>query len=272
MITGISDKKTFNYTGSVAKMNDIKSYSFFVNAYNENTPLFGKPIEMNSTGYTIEVNVNDTITYLFMPHLVADVNKLFNPESLLNTEIEFIVDILNKDSHTLIANRKKFLETLIPNAIKELVKGSQYTGTITGSTDFAVFIQFNTCLTGMIHKSNLAKSTLDRLADIKPGEQIDFYVKDILKNHKDISKSKLFLSEELKTTIWDTIKPDQTFTGTVSSIKDFGLMIQLDYETKGLLHKSHLKNLSDYKLGDSVNVLVTAVNKNNRQITLTLGK
>ena len=52
---------------------------------------------------------------------------------------------------------------------------------------------------------------------------------------------------------------------------DFGVLVSLDYETKGLLHKSVLvDHLTSYKKGDSVNVVVTKVNKNNRQITLAL--
>ena len=43
-----------------------------------------------------------------------------------------------------------------------------------------------------------------------------------------------------------------------------------DYETKGLLHESVLPNNKKFAIGESVDVIVTLVNKDKRQITLRL--
>jgi ribosomal protein S1 len=267
MITDISDKKEFIYSGSLSLLQDQEMHEFLYDSFLTKKVLTVHVKEMNHAGYNVILNVDDNETTLFMPHLVTDVNKLFNPESILNTDIEIMIEYFSKDNKkSFIASRKKYLQTLIPQAIKELKRGGKYVGTITGSTDFAVFVQFNQCLTGMIHKTNLTEEAQGMLGTIKPGIHIEFYVKDILKD-------RLFLTQELKETLWDTIAAKQYYTGKAVAIKEYGIMVSLDYETKGLLHKSMLnKSLTEYVLGETLHVQVSKVDKNLRQITLCLQK
>jgi hypothetical protein len=45
-----------------------------------------------------------------------------------------------------------------------------------------VFVEFNDCLTGMIHKTNLDPDWTRRFDQILPGYQIEFYIKEIIKD------------------------------------------------------------------------------------------
>jgi len=265
LITDINDGKTFDIKGSLYELKMIEMLDFLSDAYNRRATLTGTPIDYNHAGYNVLINIEGQQLSLFMPHLLTDVNKLPSQDSIINTEIEFFLEQVKKDGHvSYIVSRKAYLINLAHKEKRNLKKGEVYTGHITGCTDFAVFVQFNKCLTGMIHKSNLGQEAVDMLPNIPAGTQIDFYVKDIMKD-------KLFLTQILRDTLWDSIAINDVLTGTISSIKDFGVMVDLDYETKGLLHKSVLLNPIDtYKKGATVNVVVTQVNKNSRQITLAL--
>lgn len=265
VITNIDDKSNFTINGSLYQLKLIELDSFLKNAYDNCTVLTGIPVDANHAGYDILVNINEQELILFMPHLLTDVNKLPDVNSILHTEIEFILDKIKKGNSTIyLASRKAFLEKNIYKEKDKLVKGQKCNGYVTGCTDFAVFVQFNDCLTGMIHKSNLTDQAVALLPNIPAGTTIEFFI-------KDIGKDKLFLTQVLRDSLWDSIAIGDELSGTISGIKDFGLMIQLDYETKGLLHKSVLKKLpNEYKKGDNINVKVTNVNKNNRQITLIL--
>lgn len=262
-ILSISDAKNdYQVIGSIQKLKQSEVNEFLAEAVTSEKVLTGVVSTLNHGGYIVDVVINDMLVNIFMPNLLTDVNKLSNPESIVGQEIDFIIEKSSKDGNTsYMASRKKYLQTLIPNAISALEVGSKYEGTITGTTDFAVFIQFNECLTGMIHKSNLEKDTTDYSA----GETIEFYVKNVVKD-------RLFLTQIMRDSLWDSLEVGDVLSGSVSSIKDFGLMLQLDFETKGLIHISNLKGKSpeDYNIGENVVVKVTAINKNNRQITLTL--
>lgn len=265
LITAISDKDNFEIEGSLYQLKMIEMTDFLNNVYENRIVLTGVPTELNHAGYNVSVNIEDQEMSLFMPHLLTDVNKLPQPESILNTEIEFYLEQVRKDGNiSYIASRKAYLINMAIKEKRNLKKGGQYDGFVTGCTDFAVFVQFNKCLTGMIHKSNLTEQAIAMLPNIPAGTTIEFYVKDIMKD-------KLFLTQVLRDSLWDSIATNDELTGTISSVKDFGVMVDLDYETKGLLHKSVLANpLDTYKKGDKVRVVVTQVNKSNRQITLAL--
>lgn len=267
LIKEITDRKEYIITGSVYELKMVEVQDFLETAMKNKTTLVGTPKEMNHAGYTVAVHINDQTISLFMPHLLTDVNKLPNPESIIDTEIEFLLESSYKDGNkSFIASRKAYLQQIGLKEIKDIKKGELYTGFVTGTTDYAVYVQFKTGLTAMIHKSNLSEQAIAMLekGEITDGHPIEFYIKDIIKN-------KIFATQIAKESLWDSIAVDQVLTGTVSSVKDFGVLVDLDYETKGLLHKSVLvEHLTSYKKGQTVNVVVTAVNKNNRQITLVL--
>lgn len=265
----IDDKNGFEIFGSIAKLKASELDDFLTSVCENEKVLIGIPVEMNHAGYNVKINIKNNEMIFFMPHLVTSVNRLSEPESILNKEIEVILEKYRKEGQVnYIASHKKYLQTLVPKAMKDLQKKGEYVGIVTGTTDFGIFIQFNRCLTGLIHKSNLNEQTLQNLisGQIKAGDEISFYVKDIMKDN-------IFLTQVLRDSLWDSIKIDQVLTGEVASVKDFGVMIQLDFETKGLLHLSVLdKPISDYSKGEKLDVVVTNVNKNKRQITLALNK
>lgn len=227
--------------------------------------LTGTPIELNHAGYTVQTEINEKTFNLFMPHLLTDVNKLPDPNSILNTEISFLVEKIKKDGQTqFIASRKAFLNKFIKEKMKTLYKGDTYTGYIINCTKFGVFVQFEECLTCMIHKSNLSEISKDYFNKnkIEPGMSIEFTIKSI-----DKKKNQIFGTQLNENSLWDKLNVNDKLSGTIDSIKSFGILIKLDYETKGLIQASNLKN-KNYNIGDKINVKVTNINKTNRQITL----
>lgn len=267
LITAIVDQENYDIYGSFHQLKMTELSEFLDAAVKNKTVLTGIVKDMSFAGYTVSAYVDDQEVNLFMPHLLTDVNKLPDANSIMFKEIEFVLQEVYKDGQkSYLASRKHHLLNKMQGELKKLTIGGVYTGFITGSTDFAVFVQFNECLTGMIHKSNLSPEAADLLdkGEITPGLGIEFYV-------KDITKGKLFLTQIMRESLWDNIKVNDIVTGKVSAIKDFGLMVDLDYETKGLLHKSVLsKPVESYKKGETVKVVVTNVDKNRRQITLAL--
>lgn len=266
IVTSVTDGKDFIITGSAHQFKMDEVQDFLANTYASKTSMIGIPTELNHAGYTLSVNINDETISLFMPHLLTDVNKLPDPESILNTEIEFLIDCVYKDGvKSYIASRKAYLVNMAKHEIKKIKKGNIYQGFVTGVADFAVFVQLNECLTGMIHKTNLTEQALAMLeaGQITSGMTIEFYVKDIIKD-------KLFLTQELKDSLWDTITENQSLVGKICAVKDFGLLVTLDYETKGLLHQSVIDKTKTYNVGETINVVVSGINKSKRQITLAL--
>ena len=83
----------------------------------------------------------------------------------------------------------------------------------------------------------------------------------------DYKKRNIFGTQIAGESLWDNIKIGDVLTGKINDIKAFGLLVELDYETRGLIHKSNMKNVQ-YNIGEEIDVVITNINKSNRQITL----
>jgi predicted RNA-binding protein with RPS1 domain len=117
----------------------------------------------------------------------------------------------------------------------------------------------------MIHKANIREDFRDKIREIKPGTEIDFYVKDIVKGGNQI-----ILTQFLQESLWDTIRVGDKINGKVLSVKPFGALIELDYETNGLIQTTYInKNNRILKYGDKINVIIISIIRDERKIYLT---
>jgi ribosomal protein S1 len=221
----------------------------------------------NPAGYDVEILHGGVVLTAFMPNTLAGINKLYDNESIVGNTLEVMIESFSETEGTYIVSRRKYLQSLIPQAVSELTYDQPYTGYVTGTTQFGVFVEFNDCLTGMIHKANINPDWADRLDEIKPGFEIDFYVKEIIKER---GKYKLILTQILRETLWDTIKNGQVINGTVKSVKQFGTLVNLDEETVGLIHTSEMPKFNkNFNPGDDISVKILSVDRMSRKIFLT---
>ena len=256
------DNKKYQIVGSISEIYESrarhhlsKDKKMFVSAHVK---------DMTPAGYIVDIFYEGVTLAGFMPNTLAGINKLPNPESILDKRFNVMIESYSRDEGTYIVSRKKYLKTLIPEKIKEVKSGVVYQGSVTGTTNFGVFVEFDECLTGMIHKTNLNPELAEKMHLIQPGMEIEFYIKEIIKN-------KIILTQILRESIWDTIKVGQVIKGSVKEKKSFGVLVRLDDETCGLVHTSELektsKKLSD---GDDVKVRVLSTDRLNRKIFLSV--
>lgn len=220
--------------------------------------------EMTGAGYSCDIQFEGVTLPGFMPNTLAGINKLHNPESILGETFYVMIESFSKEEGTYIVSRRKYLQSLQPEQMKNLEFGKPYVGHVTGTTDFGVFVEFMGCLTGMVHKTNLNPESGINISQITPGLTIEFYIKEIIKD-------KIILTQILRETLWDVIRVGNVLEGKVKDVKPFGALVILDEETNGLIHISELDKFQQKpKSGDYINVKVIAVDRSNRKIFLTL--
>lgn len=223
---------------------------------------------LNPAGYEMEVIHGGVVLPGFMPNTLAGINKLYDPESIMGQTFEVMIESYSGSEGTYIVSRKKYLQSLIPEEASKLEHGEIYSGYVTGTTPFGVFVEFNDCLTGMIHKANLREDWQDRIKEITPGFEVEFFIKEVIKEKG--KRYKIILTQILRETLWDTIKNGQVIEGTVKDVKKFGTLINLDDETVGLIHTSEMEKSSrNLKRGDTVKVKVLSTDRTSRKIFLT---
>ena len=266
MINKVSDNP-FQIKGSITDLIKAKVSHKLKDYYRDKTPLTVKVIEKIPPGFMLDIEIDNITIKSFMPNILAGSNRLTEQQSndLVGTRLTVLLESLQQDRGVYVVSRKKYLKELIPQEIKKLEKDMVYTGNVTGTMAYGVFVQFNNCLTGMIHKVNLNPEWQDKIQQIEPGTEIDFYVRDILKGNK------IILSQFLRESLWDKIKVGHVKEGIVRAVKSFGVLVELDPETTGLIQNTYLKRADkELKVGEKVDVKIISVIRDDRKIYLDI--
>jgi ribosomal protein S1 len=263
LITDVN-QDAFMIKGSVSSLYESRAHAK-LKALVEGESVMVTVKSLNLAGYDVELNHGGVTLPGFMPNTLAGINKLHDPMSIVGQTFSVMIESYAQNEGTYIVSRRKYLQTLIPEAVKELEYNKIYNGHVTGTTPFGVFVEFNECLTGMIHKANVNPDWADKLTSITPGFEIDFYIKEVIKD-------KIILTQILRETLWDNIKNGQIIEGTVKDTKAFGALVNLDDETVGLIHTSEMEKLGKkFTSGQPIKVKVLSVDRMSRKIFLTLG-
>ena len=214
----------------------------------------------------------------FMPGSLAGINKLADFESIVGTEMYVVPMSFSNKRGTIVVSHREYLKAMIPSRIEELREdlNAERSGKVTGSAKYGVFVEFNDCLTGMIHVNDLSPELLKRhkSREIEPGEDITFKIKEIVSNEKIILTQ---LDKPAKVDAWDgiedRIKVPAEVTGVIKSVKDYGVFVDVEKGLTGLLHVSELPEgleVQSLKQGDKITVTVTRIDSATRKIFLKL--
>lgn len=271
LITEVSETP-YTLKASLSALQKNDTYLDILNNIDE--PIEAYIMDILPAGFSLKLNYNGYKIPAFMPNILAGVNKLSSEQTqdLVGKTIDIMIESYSSEKGTFIASRKKYLQSLIPQAIENLNivdeqgKPIEFTGKITGTAKFGIFVEFNEFLTGMIHKDNLSDKYKNTYQNLESGSDITFYIKEIIND-------KLVLTQVWKETLWDTVKKDVQYTGIVQDEKSFGLLIRLDDDTLGLVHNSEVEKFGTKPtIGSKVKVKVIAIMKMERKIYLTLVK
>jgi small subunit ribosomal protein S1 len=236
----------------------------------------GEPIAFMATvkelihgGYFLDI---DGIT-CFMPGSLGGMNKLVDFESLLGKQIYVMAINYSKDKDYIVVSHREYLKTLVPIEISKLEYTKLYDGFVTGCSKHGIFVEFNSCLTGLITKSEISSELINDFEErkIKAGDAISFYVSEIVDNDKIV----LSMNEPKPiVSAWDDIeeryKIPSSVTGKVRKIVKYGVFIELEPKVVGLLHKSQLEENSDFQVGQEIEVKIVKIDKESKKVDFTM--
>ena len=215
----------------------------------------------------------------FMPGSLAGINKLADFESIIGTDMYVVPDSFSERRGTIVVSHRAYLQAMIPGMITELEENPDavQTGNVTGTTKFGVFCEFKGCLTGMIHINDLDVEWAAKHKDgeINPGDVIEFKVKEVVSTKKIILTQVEARPEEVDNS-WDEftkdIKLPMMVDGTVRSVKDYGVFIQVHGTVVGMAHSSSFVKGTDLKetfaRGQEVAVEVTKIDNDTKKVFL----
>ena len=155
--------------------------------------------------------------------------------------------------------------------------GEKVTGKVTRCMPFGAFVEIEPGIEGLVHISEMSytKRVLKAEDIVKPGDVVSVLVKEIDTKTRRISLSIKETEGDPWAAIEDQYAIGQTVSGKVEQKVDFGLFVQLTPGVTGLLPKSNFSKAADpkamdsIKQGDTMDVVVDAIDAGGRKITLS---
>ncbi len=177
------------------------------------------------------------------------------------------------------------LKQLQPNPWVELANvhpvGSKIKGKVRSITDFGIFVEVEDGIDGLVHVSDF--SWTRRIKDPKEiqdmfqkGQEVEAVILDI-----DVDNERLSLGiKQLSQDPWETIPQrypvGSKVKGTVTSITEFGLFVEIESGIEGLIHTSQTGVDKDQDLsalhpvGSSIESEVINIDREERRISLSI--
>lgn len=256
--------KDYNVFASVteaalhAKINDI------VNSIGKPTAYEATVISLVPGGYIVEI---DSIK-VFMPGSLASMNKMWNFESLLGQEIIVMPINFSQEKRTIVVSRRAYLQTLLHDIVKEAHQdlSKTYTGNVTGTTKFGVFVEFEMCVTGLMVSQDLDEEWKVKFdaGEIKPGDEVNFTIKEIINDKK-------IMLTQLPKASWEGFDqrhpPSSTVVGKIIKIVSYGAFIEIERGIVGMLHSSEYKK-DTLEVEDDIEVMINKIDIDNKRIVL----
>ncbi|MBI3768053.1 MAG: 30S ribosomal protein S1 [Deltaproteobacteria bacterium] len=238
----------------------------------------GKVVSLTDYGAFVELEKG--VEGLIHVSEMSWTRRVSHPSKLLQPQSEVEVVILDVDP----ANRRISLglKQTEPNPW-EMVRinhpvGSHITGKVKSITDFGVFVGVDEGIDGLVHISDLhwTKKVKHPSELYKKGDDVEAVVLAI-----DVENERISLGvKQLVEDPWNNVPARHAIGsrihGTVSSVTDFGVFVEIEEGLEGLIHVSQLstervdKPAQLFHVGEVVEAEVTHVDARERRIGLSI--
>ncbi|MCL2501187.1 MAG: 30S ribosomal protein S1 [Defluviitaleaceae bacterium] len=264
-----------NVLVSKKKLDNQVNYKVLEQALEEKTPLLGKVTDVIRGG--LIANIQGCKAFVpssqIAGRFVEDLNQF------KGREFNFHILELDRRKRRIVAGRKELAvqeaKEKRDEVFGKIEVGAKVTGTVSRLVEFGAFVDLGG-VDGLIHVSELSWKRVRRAADVlKVGDTVTVTVIAV-----DPEKGKISLSmKDADTNPWNGIADrypvDAIVQGTVVRLAPFGAFVKLEEGIDGLVHISQISQKHIAKpdealtVGQSVNVLITAIDVENQRISLS---
>lgn len=226
-------------------------------------------LERNNGGFIVEIK---GIT-AFMPGSLASANKIIDFNAFIGNKVNVMVEDYLKEGETFIVSNKKYISKILPDVISKLDVNKKYTGEITGTKKFGIFVEFEKIVTSLLHLSEMTQETIDKFNEgyFKPGMKIDFYIKEILNNKIILTEIEGNIIKEVTIEDFKNDNEKKVKKGKITSIQSYGCFINFYYKNKNFTGLYHINQYSKNfipELNDIISVYIDKVSVDDNKIHL----
>ncbi|MBF8305303.1 MAG: ribosomal protein S1p [Acidobacteria bacterium] len=258
------------------KARRIKVWDDIETAYQRQTPIAARVMEKIKGGLAVDIGVR-----AFLPGSQVDVKPVRDLDVLLGQEVSCRIIKLNKKRSNIVVSRKLVLEEeqakRKQHTMELLAEGAVLTGVVKNLTDYGAFVDIGG-MDGLLHVTDLGWGRVGHPSEILAvGQEIEVKVLKFDRERGRVSLGMKQLAPDPWLTVEEQFPAGMRLHGKVLNLTDYGAFVELASGVEGLVHVSEmtwskrLKHPSKIvSPGDSVEVVVLEVNRQNRRISLGL--
>ena len=263
-----------NLVLSKDKAEIIVAWDRISEACEKGTPVEGSVLSKVKGGLSVDIGVK-----AFLPGSQIDIRPTRNLDKYLGKKMQFKVIKFNKKRGNIVLSRRAILQEergkLRDETLKQIEDGMVVKGIVKNITDYGAFIDLGG-VDGLLHITDMSWGRVKHpTAILNVGDEVEV---KILKFDRETERVSLGL-KQVQPNPWETINikypVGSVASGTVVSIKDYGIFIELDDGIEGLVHVSEMswhqkpKHPSKYvELNQRIEARVLEVDVENKRISL----
>lgn len=269
-----------NYDGNVMlsyeKAKAMKAWDTIMKLYDENKPVEGVVTHKVKGGLSVDIGIP-----AFLPGSQIDVQRVVDFDQFVGQSITAAIIKINQKRGNVIISRRKHLNEqrgeVRRKVLDQLQPGQIIQGVVKNITNYGVFIDIGG-VDGLLHITDMTWGRIAHPSElVKIGEPITVKVLSFDKVNEKISLG----MKQLSHNPWEGLNPDiqvgSRIKGTISSITEYGLFIEVQPGVEGLVHISEISwtdRINDlhkhFHVGDTIEVLVVSLDKESRRMSLSI--
>ena len=205
--------------------------------------------------------------------------RIDDPSELVSAgdEIKVVLLELDKEKMRLSLGRKQLLADPWENIADTIKVGEDYEGPVVSLAPFGAFVSLREGLEGLVHVSEIA--WLDKVNHpkdlLKLGQSVKVRVMGVDSDERRISLSIKQLADNPYVVLRAENENGTKFTGTISSVTEFGLFVNVAPGIDGLVHQSDISwtqekgDLSEkFNVGDAQEVMLLNIDVEAGRVSL----
>jgi small subunit ribosomal protein S1 len=207
--------------------------------------------------------------------------RVKHPSNILNLGDEIEVKILkfDQEKERVSLGLKQVQPNPWENAQNNYFVGTKVSGEIVSVKDYGVFVELADGIEGLVHVSEMSWTgkIKNPAKHFNAGETLEAVVLDVDVENKRISLGLKQLQENPWDDIIERFPLNKKVKGTIKSVVDFGIFVDLGEEVDALIHVSDIswtkKNIElnkEFLVGNEIEAMVISVDKENQKFCLGL--
>lgn len=209
-------------------------------AYNAETPVTGRVVDKTKGGLRIDLNGVEA----FLPGSQIDSRPIRGLDTYIGQDIEAKIIKFSRRRNNIVLSRKVITDEVVnaqkAETLSRIQIGYIVDGAIKNLTEYGAFVDIGG-IDGLLHVTDMSWGRLNHPSDaFNAGEHVQVKILKLDREKEKISLGFKQLLPDPWSTVVEVYPVNTKIEGTVSSVTDYGVFVELEPGVEGLVHVSEI--------------------------------